>query len=76
MSEIQHYYDEDPLDRRDRITVLVKAAYPDRMDRNGLANAILDIIRSAGMCVSKTEDPVMSQTDILEAIDAIAEMNL
>jgi hypothetical protein len=67
---------EDPITRRDRITALVKVAYPEKLDHNQLANAVLDIIRSAGMCVSKTEYPVMSQTDILEAIDAIAEMNL
>lgn len=67
---------KDPITRRDRITALVAVAYPEKLSQNQLANAILDIVRSAGMCVSKTEYPIMSQTDILEAIDALAERNI
>ena len=66
---------ETPIERRDRVTALVKARWPDPLTPNQFTNAILDIIRSAGMNVSHTDTP-MHPMEVLEAVDALTEMHL
>lgn len=66
---------ESPTERRDRVTRLVKARWPDTLTPNKLLNAILDIIRSGGMNVTHGCNP-MPPMDVIEAIDALTEMHL
>lgn len=58
---------ETPIQRRLRVAALVAARWPDPLPPNKFANTILDIVRGGF-----SDNP----TDVLEAIDALTEMNL
>jgi len=58
---------ETPLQRRERVSALVRARWPEPLTPNKFANTILDIVRGG------FSDNV---ADVLEAVDALAEMNL
>lgn len=66
---------ETATQRRDRVTALVKARWPNPLTPNQFTNTILDIIRSAGMNVTHADTP-SDPMDVLEAIDALTEMHL
>ncbi len=66
---------EVPVTRRDRVTALVKARWPNPLNGDQFLNTILDIIRSAGMNVTHADTP-SDPMDVLEAIDALTEMHL
>ena len=58
---------ETPDQRRSRVETLVRASWPNPLPPNKFANTILDIVRGGF-----SDDA----TDVLEAVDALAWMNL
>ena len=58
---------ETPIQRRLRVAALVAARWPEPLPPNKFANTILDIVRGGFSG---------SPTDVLEAVDALTEMNL
>lgn len=66
---------ESSTERRDRVTALVRARWPNPLTPNQFLNTILDIIRSGGMNVTHADTP-SDPMDVLEAIDALTEMHL
>ena len=75
LHKVGYLFKEDPCDRRDRVTALVRARWPEPLTPNQLLNTILDTIRSAGTNVTHADTP-MDPMDVLEAIDALTEMHL
>lgn len=57
-------------ERRERVTALVQAAWPEPLSHNKLMNVILDIIRGDERFVNERFD------DRLEAVDALTWMHL
>ena len=59
--------------RRERVSAMVRARWPNHLTPNQFTNTVLDIIRSGGQIVSQTP---MDPMDVLEAVDALTEMHL